>query len=318
MFKTFFYSKKWLLWAYLGGVFLLTSLYAQVYMSVLINAWFKGFYDLLQNAQERQISEFWNCIETFLWIVIPYVLLATLTSFIARLYAFRWREAITFDYLPKWLNVKKDIEGSSQRIQEDVYRFTKLIESLGLDIIRAGMTIVAFMPILWVLSEEVNIPLFGIFPGSLVYIVLMTSVGGMIISWFVGIKLPGLEYNNQVVEAAFRKELVYGEDDKKKYCSPAITGQLFKDLKNNYHKLFFHYGYFDCWSNTYYQLMVIVPFVVVCPTLFSGAITLGYLMQVSNAFDEVRQGLTILIRRWVDITELRSIFKRLREFESKL
>ena len=40
-------------------------------------------------------------------------------------------------------------------------------------------------------------------------------MGGFTISWFVGIKLPGLEYNNQRVEAAFRKDLVLGEDNKK-------------------------------------------------------------------------------------------------------
>lgn len=28
----------------------------------------------------------------------------------------------------------------------------------------------------------------------------------------VGNKLPGLQFNNQKVEAAYRKELVYGED----------------------------------------------------------------------------------------------------------
>ena len=36
---------------------------------------------------------------------------------------------------------------------------------------------------------------------------MFVSLGGLIISWFVGIKLPGLEYNNQRVEASFRKEL---------------------------------------------------------------------------------------------------------------
>ncbi len=51
----------------------------------------------------------------------------------------------------------------------------------------------------------------------------MLSIGGILISWFVGIKLPGLEYNNQKVEAAFRKELVYGEDDRKNYVqAPTI------------------------------------------------------------------------------------------------
>jgi peptide/bleomycin uptake transporter len=35
----------------------------------------------------------------------------------------------------------------------------------------------------------------------------------------VGIKLPGLEFKNQRVEAAYRKELVYGEDDEPRHAA---------------------------------------------------------------------------------------------------
>ena len=35
---------------------------------------------------------------------------------------------------------------------------------------------------------------------------------GTVLLMVVGIKLPGLQFNNQKVEAAYRKELVYGED----------------------------------------------------------------------------------------------------------
>jgi peptide/bleomycin uptake transporter len=58
---------------------------------------------------------------------------------------------------------------------------------------------------------------------------LVASLGGLIISWIVGIKLPGLEYNNQVVEAAFRKELVYGEDDRIEYAKPPTILELFSE-----------------------------------------------------------------------------------------
>ena len=35
---------------------------------------------------------------------------------------------------------------------------------------------------------------------------------GTVLLMVVGNKLPGLQFNNQKVEAAYRKELVYGED----------------------------------------------------------------------------------------------------------
>ena len=87
---------------------------------------------------------------------------------------------------------------------------------------------------------------------------MATSLGSMLISWFVGWKLPGLEYNNQKVEAKFRKELVYGEDDRTTYAKPETILELFTGIKFNYHRLYLHYGYFDIWVNVYDQFMVIV------------------------------------------------------------
>ena len=123
------------------------------------------------------------------------------------MYAFRWREAMTFAYMPYWKKVDAKVEGASQRIQEDCMNFARIVESIGLQIIRAIMLLIAFIPILWGLSSNVIIPWLKDISGSLVYVSLTASLGGVLISWLVGIKLPGLEYNNQVVEAAFRKNL---------------------------------------------------------------------------------------------------------------
>ena len=68
----------------------------------------------------------------------------------------------------------------------------------------------------------------------------------------VGIKLPGLEFENQRVEAAFRKELVYGEDDHDR-ATPARFSALFADVRKNYFRLFFHYMYFDVARYAYLQ-----------------------------------------------------------------
>ena len=76
------------------------------------------------------------------------------------------------------------------------------------------MTFIAFIPILLGLSYKGDIPYLRDIEGSLVWVALIVALGGLFISWFVGCDLPGLEYNNQKVEAAFRKDLVLGEDNK--------------------------------------------------------------------------------------------------------
>ena len=132
------------------------------------------------------------------------------------------------------------------------------------------------------------------------------------------VKLPGLEYNNQVVEAAFRKELVYGEDDRVRYAKPPTILELFSGIKFNYHRLYLHYGYFDLWLIMYNQAMIIVPYIVMGPGLFTGAMTLGILIQTSSAFREVQGSFSLFMQNWTRITELRSIYKRLTEFEKAI
>jgi peptide/bleomycin uptake transporter len=154
--------------------------------------------------------------------------------------------------------------------------------------------------------------------GSLVWVALIVSLGGIVISWFVGWYLPGLEYNNQKIEAAFRKDLVLGEDNKKDYAQPEKLWELFLGIRFNYQRLYLHYGYFDGWMHFYDQIMIIVPYLVVGPGLFTGLITLGIVMQVSNAFQRVHGGFALFLHNWTTITELRSIWKRLHEFEQNL
>ena len=79
---------------------------------------------------------------------------------------------ITFSYMPYWKSTDAKVEGASQRIQEDCMNFARIVESIGLQIIRAIMLLIAFIPILWGLSSNVILPWFKDITGSLVYISL--------------------------------------------------------------------------------------------------------------------------------------------------
>ncbi len=157
MLNSFFLNRKWRLWSW-GGLFIIfVSLFFQVQMTVAINSWYGKFYDLLQKAAESDVSEFYDGIFLFMRLAIPYVIIYTITNYFTRLYAFRWREAMTFAYMPYWKAIDAKVEGASQRIQEDCMNFARIVESIGLQIIRAFMLLIAFIPILWGLSSNVII-----------------------------------------------------------------------------------------------------------------------------------------------------------------
>jgi peptide/bleomycin uptake transporter len=244
------------------------------------------------------------------------MLLRSLETYLASHFAFRWRQAMTEAYLPRWQKTDASVEGASQRIQEDCMRFARQTENLGLGLVRALLTLLSFIPILWALSAGMAIAWLQ-FEGSLFWVALVTALGGTVISWFVGIRLPGLEYNNQRTEAALRKDLVFAEDERSRMHLPTVL-ELFMGVRLNNFRLFNHYAYFHLCSNLYSQTMVIFPFLLMGPSLFTGLITLGVIQQVSNAFNKVNDAFSYLIERWTDITELRSIYKRLTEFEKGL
>ncbi len=315
MLKSFFGTKKWALWAWGGIIFLFGVIWLNVWVTVQLNDWYSEFYDILQKAND--IEAFWQSFIKALTIVIPFIFIAVLASYFANHFAFRWRQAMNEYYLPLWENNPKSIEGASQRIQEDTYKFAKIFQSLGIGLFKAILTLIAFIPILWDLSSKISLPIISDIQGSLVWIALITSLGGILVSYIVGIKLPGLEYNNQKVEAAYRKQLVLSEDDKKYADVPTIF-ELFLGLRFNYFRIFNHYSYFSLWSNLYTQIVWIIPYVIMAPSLFTGVITLGVLVQTRNAFDKVNDSFSYLIDRWTDITEFMSVIKRLKEFEKHL
>jgi len=310
---SFFKNKEWRLWAYIGGAGLIVLLIGQTWLSVQLNTWYRDFYDILQNVQDHELQEFWKSLFTFLYICLPYIVIIAITNFLSRTYALRWRQSMAEGMVSLWIKSDKHVEGASQRIQQDSERFAKIVESLGLEFIRGTMALIAFLPILWGLSKELEVPVIGEIPGSLVWVALIISIGGIVVSWFVGKKLPRLEYNNQKTEAAYRKDLVLGEDNRIN-CTKKHSSILFSKLRKNHETLFLHLSYFDLWSSLYGQSVVIIPYLIGGIGLFSGVLTLGMLVQIANCFGKVHESFAIVLNRWTDINELRSIHLRLTEF----
>ena len=317
MFRCFFVNRAWALWAWGGLLSMVVLVYVTVQQTVRLNSWYGEFYDLLQKPEQAGgLERFWGYMQDFAWIAFPYMLLRSLEKYVASHYAFRWRQAMTLHYLPRWQNTAVDVEGASQRIQEDCMRFARQTEDIGLGVVRAVMTLISFIPILWGLSKGMAIVWLQ-FEGSLFWVALTTAVGGYLLSWYIGGRLPGLEYNNQKVEAALRKNLVYAEDQRARMDLSEVLS-LFSAVRFNNFRLFNNYAYFNLWSNLYGQTMIIFPYLLMGPSLFAGIITLGVIQQVNNSFREVNDSFSYLIDRWTDVTELRSIYRRLTEFEKAL
>jgi peptide/bleomycin uptake transporter len=178
------------------------------------------------------------------------------------------------------------------------------------------MTLIAFLPILWGLSSYVKeLPLIGPVPQALVFVAVIWAAIGTAALAGAGIRLPGLEFRNQRVEAAYRKELVLGEDNADRAQAPTLQG-LFRDVRANYFRLYLNFLYFNIVRYGYLQASVLVPYVALAPSIVAGGLTLGVMQQVIRAFGRVENSFQYLVRSWSTIVTLISIYKRLRAFEA--
>jgi peptide/bleomycin uptake transporter len=260
-------------------------------------------------------DEYWPYVITLMAVLLPNIIFLVVLAFFTSHYIFRWRKAMTAYYMAYWPSLRTT-EGAAQRVQEDTMRFASIVEDLGTAFLGSLLTLVVFLPILWELSQAVTeVPIIGPIPGSLVWVALVVAAFGTALLWGVGIRLPGLNFENQKVEAALRKELVYGEDNTDR-ADPPTFRQVFANVQKNYFRLYFHYTYFNLARYAYLQVAGYVPLLTLSPSILAGTITLGLYQQVQNAFGEVASSFQFFARAWTVIVELISIYQRLQRFES--
>ena len=312
---------RWFRWSVAVSALIVFLLWFQVQLDVMINNWFGTFYNIVQQALAKPGAvtqeQFFGQLVTFGGIAMVYIMTAVLTAFITSHYVFRWRTAMNDFYVEHWERLRH-IEGASQRIQEDTQKFAQTVEGLGASLVQALMTLIAFLPILWGLSSYVKeLPLVGHIPQALVFVAVLWAAIGTAALALAGIRLPGLEFRNQRVEAAYRKELVLGEDDPARAEPPTLHG-LFRDVRTNYFRLYLNFLYFNVVRYGYLQAGVLVPYLALGPTIVAGGLTLGVLTQTTRAFGRVEDSFQYLVKSWTTIVSLISIYKRLRAFEATL
>ncbi|HEY4199906.1 MAG TPA: peptide antibiotic transporter SbmA [Devosiaceae bacterium] len=321
LFCIFWYVYKrneWYWWSVVGSTLILLVIYFQVQVDAWVNDWSGVFFDMVQQALSvpRSVAPdtFYGQIFVLFIVLVPSVLVSVALQFVTSHYVFRWRKAMNAYYMSHWQQIRTT-EGAAQRVQEDTMRFASIVEDLGTSFFSSLITLAVFLPILWTLSKNVTeLPILGDVPGSLVWVALIAAGLGTVILAVVGIRLPGLNFQNQRVEAAYRKELVYGEDHAERADPPTVR-ELFANVQRNYFRLYFHYSYFNLARYGYLSIAGYIPLMALAPSILAGTLTLGLYQQVQLAFGQVSSSFQFFARAWTTIVELMSIYKRLRIFE---
>jgi peptide/bleomycin uptake transporter len=319
VFWYFYKRNEWYWWSVVGSTTILLAIYFNVQVDAWINDWQGSFFNMLQQAlsQPRSVApaDFYGEVFILFIVLMPNILALVILAFFTSHYVFRWRKAMNSYYMAYWPKIRT-VEGAAQRVQEDTMRFASIVEDLGTSFFSSLITLIVFLPILWNLSQHITeLPILGDVPGSLVWVALISAAFGTVLLAVVGIRLPGLQFQNQRVEAAYRKELVYGEDHADR-AAPPTWRDLFAHVQKNYFRLYFNYTYFNIARYAYLQGAAYIPLLAMSPSILAGTLTLGFYQQISNAFGQVSASFQFFARAWTTIVELLSVYQRLRLFES--
>lgn len=314
-------NRRWYWWSVVGSVTIIEFVFFNVQINAWLNDWYGSFYNLIQTAigapNTVSLDAYLAQIATVVVVLVPAITAQVLNLFFDAHYVFRWRRAMNFYYMANWQHIR-EVEGASQRVQEDTQNFSSIVENLGLSLIDSVMTLLVFLPLLWGLSQQITeLPWIGPVDGSLVWVALISAIFGTTLLAVVGVKLPGLQFQNQRVEAAYRKELVFGEENAGRAQPPTIR-DLFKNVQRNYFRIYLHYTYFNVARYAYLQGSTFFPYLAMGPSVVTGAITFGIFQQVLQAFGQVSDSFRFLVNSWTTIINLISIYQRLRGFENQI
>ena len=305
---------------------------AIVGINVLLNQWNSRFYNALQ---ERNWDNFVSEIIYFSVLATIFIVLAVYQLYLNQWLQIRWRRWMTSHYLGDWLHqanhYRMQLEGDAadnpdQRMTDDVKLFVDRTLNIGVGLLSSIVTLASFVAILWGLSNDAPLHLFGqdyAIPGYLVWGALIYSVLGTILTHLIGWPLVGIDYRQQQYEADFRFNLVRVRENSEQIAllrgEDAERERLlvrFGRVVENWLAIMSRTKKLTAFTASYNQASVVFPYVLVAPAYFAQKIQLGGMMQTASAFSSVQGALSFFISIYRQMAEWQAVVNRLDGFEA--
>jgi putative ATP-binding cassette transporter len=318
-------EERWIAIALLIGAIALT--FAAVGLEVLFNDWNRRFYDSLQNKDE---AAFWREILIFSVLAFGFIAAGFTRTIVSPYLRLRWRRWLTRQYLAHWLDgrgyyrieLQRTVDNADQRIAEDLRQLGEYTMRLLLGFLGAVATLISFLFILWTLSGPLSLKPIGIditIPGYMAWVCVIYAVVGTFLANVVGRRLIPLNFQKQQFEANFRFSLVRVRENAEGIAlyrgeerEADALNQRFADVFANGWRVLFTEAQLALYQVSYSQIAIIFPYVVTAPGFFSGALTLGVVMQTASAFGQVQSALSFFIDNYTYLAELRAVMDRLK------
>jgi putative ATP-binding cassette transporter len=314
-------SVAWLLTA---GLIALVS--ANVGIALWLNVWNRDFFNALE---KRDLDLLFHLLWILAAIVISAGIGVAVQLHIKRRLQINWRTWLSHNTVHRWLQsgrqyqlglLADDIDNPDGRIAEDIRVSTEFAVEFATTLIQCVLQLVTFLGVLWTLSGNLPVHLFGAeynIPGYMVWCAVAYALIGSVLTYLFGRGLIDAGNVRQGREADFRSvltrarehaegiALMRGEDDERE----RMRGSLF-DLRSAWNRQTRGQGNLSLLTSSLAYLAPIVPLIVALPRYLSGQIQLGGLMQTAQAFSSVQWALSWLIDNFPKFAEWRASTNR--------
>ena len=305
-----------------------------VFINVLLNQWNNRFYNALQ---EKNWDGFVREIGIFCILATFYIALSVYQLYLNQWLQIRWRRWMTSTYLGEWLHnanhYRMQLRGDAadnpdQRITDDVKLFVDQTLNIGVGLLSAVVTLASFVVILWGLSAESPLHIFGrefMIPGYLVWGALIYAIFGTALTQWIGSPLVNLDFQQQRYEADFRFNLVRVRENSEQIAllqgesaERQRLSERFGRVVANWYAIMQRTKRVTAFTSSYSQAAVVFPYILVAPAYFAGKIQLGGMMQTASAFSSVQQSLSFFVSTYRTLAEWRAVVARLDGFETAI
>lgn len=316
----------------LGAI--VTVIIINMFGQVWLNRWNGAFFDAIE---VRDTAEIQRQLVRFVGIVACLLVLVVAQTWLHETTKLRVREWLTTHLFDVWLVAGRPYRlgasgdtGSNpdQRMQEDARHLSELSTNLGIGFIHQLLLLTTFIGVLWQLSRDVVFDIAGVhiaIPGYMVWCAVIYALVGSFLTWAVGRRLIGLNAARYAREAELRYSLVRvseraeavalyrGETGERRNLDVALGNVL-----STTRALIFALARLTWITSGYGWLAIVVPAIVALPGYLQGQLTLGGLMVVIGAFNQVQQALRWFVDNTAAIADWRATLFRVAVFDQSL
>ncbi len=204
------------------------------------------------------------------------------------------------------LKTGEEIKNPDERIADDVRTYTITTLSIVLMLMNASLTVILFSGVLWSISA----PLFLI---AIVY-----SLAGSYVAIKLGRPLVGLNSTQLDKEADFRASLIHVRENAESIALTRREGRLQARLQGritafaeNMRQIFVVSRNLNFFSTGYFNLIQVVPVIIVAPLYFRGEVEFGVITQSAMVFAQLVNAFSLVVSQFQPLSSFTAVASRL-------